>query len=165
MTWAENERVHNLRLAMWEWRMDPMGGRTRLVKDIALKHGASNHDITRAYLRVSAGLRPNAVAFQDLDANATATAWRYALVKELRAYKDAADHCFSVVLERRSDEARFLRIKGAKTHHKARAPRVAAQRRAHGAQLGTGALSRPRRALFVVKFGLSPPMLSGLWRA
>jgi hypothetical protein len=39
----------------------------------------------------------------------------------------------------------------------ARAQRVAAQRRAHGAQVGTVALSRPRRAPFlVIKFGLSP---------
>jgi hypothetical protein len=116
MTWAENERVHDLRLAMWEWRMDPVGGRTRLVKDIAREHGASDHEITRAYLRVSVGLRPNALAFQDLDAYAAA--WRDALVKELRAYKSAADHCFSAILERRRDEARFLRMKGAKTHHK-----------------------------------------------
>jgi hypothetical protein len=61
---------------------------------------------THAYLRVSAGLRPNAPAFQDLDAYATA--WRDALVKELRAYKAAADRYFSAILERRRDEARFL---------------------------------------------------------
>ena len=93
MTWAENERVHDLRLAMWEWRMDPVGGRTRLVKDIARKHGATNHEITRAYLRVSAGLNPNALDFQDLDAYAAA--WRDALVKELRAYKAMVDHCLA----------------------------------------------------------------------
>jgi hypothetical protein len=39
--WAENARVHDLRLAMWEWRVDPVGGHTRLVKDIAREHGAS----------------------------------------------------------------------------------------------------------------------------
>jgi predicted ATPase len=123
MAWAENARVHDLRLAMWEWRMDPVGGRTRLVKDIARKHGATNHEITRAYLRVSAGLRPNALAFQDLDAYAAA--WRDALVKALRAYKATADHCFSVVLDRSRDEARFIRMmKGAKTHHKERAHRA-----------------------------------------
>ena len=99
-----------------------MGGRTSLVKDIAHEHGATNHEITRAYLRVSAGLRPNALAFQGLDAYAAA--WRDVLVKELRTYKAAADHCFGVVLERRRDEARFLRMKGAKTHHKARAHRA-----------------------------------------
>jgi hypothetical protein len=160
MTWAENERVHDLRLAMWEWRMDPVGGRTRLVKDIAREHGASDHEITRAYLRVSAGLRPNALAFQDLDAYAAA--WCDALVKELRAYKAAADHCFSAILERRRDEAHFLRMSGAKTHNKASAHRVwrsNADRMARNRpELGTGALSRPRRALFIIKFGLSPPV-------
>ena len=60
MTWADNERVHDLRLAMCAWRADPVGGRMRLVKDIAREHGATNHEITRAYLRVSAGLHPNA---------------------------------------------------------------------------------------------------------
>jgi hypothetical protein len=109
---------------MWEWRMDPVGGRTRLVKDIAREHGATDHEITRAYLRVSASLRPNALAFQDLDAY-YAAAWRDALVKELRAYKAAVDHCLSAVLERRFDEARCLRImKGAKTHHQVRARRA-----------------------------------------
>jgi hypothetical protein len=123
MTWAENARIHDLRLAMCAWRADPVGGRMRLVKDIAREHGATNHEITRAYLRVSAGLRPNALAFQDLDAYAAA--WRDALVKELRAYKAAADHCLSAVLDRRFDEARCLRrMKGAKTHHKVRAHRA-----------------------------------------
>ena len=80
---------------------------------------------SRAYLRVSAGLRPKALDsdFQNLDAYAAA--WRDALVKELRAYKAIADHCLSVVLDRRRDEARFLRrMKGAKTHPKARAHRA-----------------------------------------
>jgi hypothetical protein len=77
--WAkEAARVHALRPAMWEWRVDPVGGRTRL--DIARKHGASGPAITRVYLRVSAGLRPNALAFQDLDA--CVAAWRAALVTE-----------------------------------------------------------------------------------
>ncbi len=103
--------------------MDPVGGRTRLVKDIAREHGDTNHKITRAYLRVSAGLRPNALAFQDFDA--CAAAWRDALVKELRAYKAAVDHCLGAVLERRFDEARCFRLmRGAKTHHKARAHRA-----------------------------------------
>jgi hypothetical protein len=35
---------------------------------LAREHGATDHEITRSYLRVSAGLRPNALAFQDLDA-------------------------------------------------------------------------------------------------
>jgi predicted site-specific integrase-resolvase len=123
MTCADNERVHDLRRAMYSWRADPVGGRTRLVKDIAREHGATKHEITRVYARVSAGLRPNALDYQDLDAYAAA--WRDALVKELHAYKATAHHCFSVVLERRRDEARFLRMmKGAKMHHKARAHRA-----------------------------------------
>jgi hypothetical protein len=123
MAWAENARIHDLRLAMWEWRLDPVGGRTRLVKDIVREHGATDREITRAYLCVSAGLRPNVLAFQDLDAYAAA--WRDALVKELRAYKATSDHCFSVVLERRRDEARCYRLmKCAKTHHKVRAHRA-----------------------------------------
>jgi hypothetical protein len=92
--WAENAHMHDLRLAMWEWRVDPVGGRTRLVKqvkDIAREHGASDSVITRVYLRVSTGLRPNALAFQDLDAYAAA--WRDALVKELRAYRAAVQYC------------------------------------------------------------------------
>ena len=113
MTWAENARVHEV---------VARGPRGRLVKDIAREHGASDRVITHAYLRVSTGLRPNALAFQDLDAYAAA--WRDALVKELRAYKAAADNCFSAILERRRDEAHFLRMSGAKTHNKARAHRA-----------------------------------------
>jgi hypothetical protein len=80
--WAEEAaRVHALRLAMWEWRGDPVGGRTRLVRDIAREHSAPDPVMTRIYLRVSTGLRPNALAFQVLDANVAA--WRDALVKEL----------------------------------------------------------------------------------
>jgi hypothetical protein len=115
--WAENAHIHDLRLAMWEWRVDPVGGRTRLVKqvkDIAREHGASDSVITRVYLRVSTGLRPNALAFQDLDAYAAA--WRDALVKELRTYRAASS---TAIRTRRRDEARFLT--SAKTHHKARA--------------------------------------------
>jgi hypothetical protein len=73
----------------------------------------------------SAGLRPNACEYQDLDAYAAA--WRDAIVKELRAHRATADHCFSVVLDRRRDELRFLRLNGgvaAKTHPKARALRA-----------------------------------------
>jgi hypothetical protein len=87
--WAkEAARVHALRLAMCEWRADSMGGRTRLIKDIARKHRAPNPVMTCVYLRVGAGLRPNALAFQDLDTYVAA--WRDALVKELRAYKAVA---------------------------------------------------------------------------
>ena len=111
---------------MYAWRADPVGGPSRLVKDVAREHGASDREITRAYLRVSAGPRPNALAYQDLDACAAA-ARRDALVKALRAYKAATDRCFSVVLDRRRDEARFLRLNGgvaAKTRPKARAHRA-----------------------------------------
>jgi hypothetical protein len=93
MTWADNERIHALRLAMCAWRADPVGRRARLVKVIAREHGTTDHEITRAYLRVSAGLNPNALDFQDLDAYAAA--WRDALVKELRAYKAMVDHCLA----------------------------------------------------------------------
>jgi hypothetical protein len=117
------ERMYQLRTAMYAWRTpDPVGGRTRMVKDIAREHGATDHEITRAYLRVSAGLYPKACDYQDL--TAYAAAWRDALVKELRAYKATAVHLFSVVLGRCFDEARFLRWNGgkaAKTHPKARA--------------------------------------------
>jgi hypothetical protein len=127
---------------------------------LAREHGATDHEITRSYLRVSAGLRPNALAFQDLDAYAAA--WRDALVKELRAYKAMVDHCLSAVLERRfDDEGRQDASQGAQG---ARSPRAAVQRRARGAEVGTVALSQPRRAPFlVIKFGLSSSR--GLWRA
>ena len=55
-----------------------------MVKDIAREHGATDHEITRAYLRVSGGFRPNPLVYKDLDAYADA--WRDAIVKELRAY-------------------------------------------------------------------------------
>jgi hypothetical protein len=48
------ERIYQLRTAMYAWRTDPVGGRTRMVKDIARENGASDREITRAYLRVSA---------------------------------------------------------------------------------------------------------------
>jgi hypothetical protein len=53
----ESARVHTLRLAMCEWRADPVGGRTRLIKDIAREHNAPDRVMTRVYLRVGAGLR------------------------------------------------------------------------------------------------------------
>jgi hypothetical protein len=123
--WAENARIFELRHAMSAWRADGVGGPSRLVKDVAREHGASDREITRAYLRVSADLRPKACEYQDLDAYAAA--WRDAIVKELRAYKAKADHLFSVVLGRCFHEARFLRWNGgkaAKTHPKARALRA-----------------------------------------
>ena len=86
-----------------------MGGRTRLVKDVAREHSAPDPVITRVYLRVSSGLRPKALAFQDLDAYVAA--WRDALVKELRAYKAAALYCAQAIRARLSTEARFLAMK------------------------------------------------------
>jgi hypothetical protein len=67
---------------MCAWRADPVCRRTRLVKDIAHEYCASDREITRVCLRVSGGFRPNALAYQDLDAYIAA--WRDALVKELR---------------------------------------------------------------------------------
>jgi hypothetical protein len=119
------ERMYQRCTAMCAWRTDPVGGRTRMIKDIAREHSATDREITRAFLRVNAGLRPKACEYQDLDAYAAA--WRDAIVKELRAYKATADHLFSVVLGRCFDEARFLRWNGgkaAKTHPKARALRA-----------------------------------------
>jgi hypothetical protein len=85
----------------------------------------SDREITRAFLRVSGGFFPNPLAYQDLDAYVAA--WRDAIVKALRAYKATSDHLFSVVLDRRRDEACFLKLNGgkaAKTHPKARAHRA-----------------------------------------
>jgi hypothetical protein len=79
--------------------------------------------MTRVYLHVGAGLWPNALAFQDLDA-----AWRDALVKELLEYKAAALACAKAIRARIRAEARFFAKSGhpqsAKTHHKARALRA-----------------------------------------
>jgi hypothetical protein len=113
-----------LRRAMREWRADPVGGRTLMVKDIARKHGATDHEMTRAYLRVHAGLlRPRTYEYQAL--YAYTAAWRGALVKELLAFRAMADHLFGVVRGRCFDEARFLRRNGGnKTHPKARALRA-----------------------------------------
>jgi hypothetical protein len=82
-------------------------------------------EITRAFLRVSGGSPPNPLVYQDLDAYAAA--WRDAIVKALRAHRVTSDHFFSVVLDRRRDEACFLRLNGgkaAKKHPKARAHRA-----------------------------------------
>ena len=121
--WAENARIHALRPAMWEWHMDTVGGRTRLVKDIACEHGANKQLITRAYLRVSAWLRPNALTFKDLDAYAAA--WRNAIVEELSANKAMVNYCLGAALNRRVNESRcYRRMNGEKTHHKVRAHRA-----------------------------------------
>jgi hypothetical protein len=56
----EYERMYQRCIAMCAWRVDPVGGRTRMIKDIAREHSATDHEITRAFLRVHAGLRPKA---------------------------------------------------------------------------------------------------------
>jgi hypothetical protein len=62
--WAkESAHVHHLRLAMCEWRADPVGGRTRLVKDIAREHNAPDWMMTRVYARIRPVFRPAALAF------------------------------------------------------------------------------------------------------
>jgi hypothetical protein len=102
-----------------------VNGRTRLVKDIAREYAASDREITRAFLRVSGGFFPSPLVYKDLDAYVTA--WRDAIVKALRAYRATSDHLFSVVLDRRRDEACLLRWNGgkaAKKHPKARAHRA-----------------------------------------
>ena len=121
----DGARIYELRRAMCAWRVDPVNGRVRLVKDIARQYAASDHEITRAYLRVSGGFRPDPLAYKDLDAYVAA--WRDAIVNALRAYRATADRLFSVVLDRRRDEQCFLKLNGgkaAKKHPKARAHRA-----------------------------------------
>jgi hypothetical protein len=94
-----------------------VGGPSRLVKDVEREHAASDCEIKRAYLRVSADLRPNACEYQDLDAYVAA--WRDALVEELRAHRAMVEYCLGKVLERRVKEARcYSLMNGAKTHHR-----------------------------------------------
>ena len=112
---------------MRAWRADRVGGRTRMVKDVVREHGATDHEITRAYLRVHAGLlRPKASEYQEL--YAYTAAWRGALVKELLAFRAIVEDCLGEMFERRVKEARFLKLNGgkkaAKTHPKARAHRA-----------------------------------------
>jgi hypothetical protein len=123
--WAEGARIYELRRAMYAWRADPVDGRMRLVKDIAREYGASDREITRAFLRVSGGFYPNPLAYQDLDAYAAA--WRDAIVKALRAHRAMVEYCLGEVLERRVKESRWYRLMiGAnlKTHHKVRVHRA-----------------------------------------
>ena len=124
--WAENARIYELRRAMCAWRVDPVNGRARLVKDIARQYAASDREIARALARVSGRFPSSPLDYKDLDAYVAA--WRDAIVNALRAYRATADHLFSVLLDRLRDEARFLRLNGgkkaAKTHPKARAHRA-----------------------------------------
>jgi hypothetical protein len=123
----DGARIYELRRAMCAWRADPVNGRTRLVKDIAREYAASDRETTRAFLRVSGGrgFFPNPLAYKDLDAYVAA--WRDAIVNALRAYRATSDRLLSVVLDRRRDEACFLRWNGGKAtkkHPKARAHRA-----------------------------------------
>jgi hypothetical protein len=123
--WAENARIYELRRAMCAWRVDPVNGRVRLVKDIARQYAASDREIARALGRVSGRFPSSPLVYKDLDAYVAA--WRDAIVNALRAYRATADHLFSVLLDRLRNEARFLRRNGgkaAKTHPKARAHRA-----------------------------------------
>ena len=124
--WAENARIHELRRAMCAWRVDPVNGRVRLVKDIARQYAASDREIARALRRVSGRFPSSPLDYKDFDAYVAA--WRDAIINALRAYRATADHLFSVLLDRLRDEARFLRLNGgkkaAKTHPKARAHRA-----------------------------------------
>ena len=124
--WAENARIHELRLAMCAWRTNPVNGRVRLVKDIARQYAASDREIARAVRRISGRFPSSPLDYKDFDAYVDA--WRDAIVNALRAYRATADHLFSVLLDRLRNEARFLRLNGgkkaAKTHPKARAHRA-----------------------------------------
>jgi hypothetical protein len=62
--------------------------------------------MTLVYLRVDWRIRPNALAFQDLDTYVAA--WRDVLVKELCAYKAAVLDCAKAIRARRRTEACFL---------------------------------------------------------
>ena len=121
--WAENARLFELRHAMCAWRMDRVGGRARLDKDVAREQGASEREIARAYRRVSADISHGARDYQDLDAYIAA--WRDALVKALRAHRTMVVYYLGEALERRVKEARCYRsMNGAKTHHRVRAHRT-----------------------------------------
>jgi hypothetical protein len=108
--WAENARIDALRRAMYAWRADPVSGPTCLVKDVARERGATDREITRAYLRVSADLRPNACEYQDLDAYAAA--WRDALVKELRAQRAMVEYCLGEAVEYCLGESKSRAVTG-----------------------------------------------------
>ena len=66
--WAENARIHDLRLAMCAWRTDPVNGRARLVKDIARQYAASDREIARALGRVSGRFPSSPLVYKDFDA-------------------------------------------------------------------------------------------------
>jgi hypothetical protein len=122
----DGARIYELRRAMCAWRVDPVNGRVRLVKDIARQYAASDREIARALRRISGRFPSSPLDYKDFDAYVAA--WRDAIVNALRAYRATSDRLFSVLLDRLRDEARFLRLNGgkkaAKTHPKARAHRA-----------------------------------------
>ena len=124
--WAENARIYELRRAMCAWRVDPVNGRVRLVKDIARQYAASDREIARAVRRISGRFPSSPLDYKDFDAYVDA--WRDAIVNALRAYRATTDSIFSVLMDRRRNERYFLRLNGgkkaAKTHPKARAHRA-----------------------------------------
>jgi hypothetical protein len=81
-----------------------VGGRTRLIKDIAREHSAPDWMMTRVYFSILPIFVPVARNFQDL--NAFAAAWRSVLVVRLHEYKAAAVYCVNAIRARRRDEAR-----------------------------------------------------------
>ena len=56
------------------WRADPHGGRARLLAEMAREFNAPDWLMTRVYLRYAWDLRPDPLAFQDLDAYVAACA-------------------------------------------------------------------------------------------
>ena len=136
----DDARIYELRRAMCAWRTDPVNGRVRLVKDIAREYAASDREIARALARVSGRFPSSPLDYKDFDAYVAA--WRDAIVKALHAHRATSNHLFSVVLDRRRDEACFLKLNGgkaAKKHPKARAHRAWLR---NAAQLGAIALRR-----------------------
>ena len=81
--WAENARIYELRRAMCAWRVDPVNGRARLVKDIARQYAASDREIARAVRRISGRFPSSPLDYKDFDAYVAA--WRDAIVNALRA--------------------------------------------------------------------------------
>ena len=86
---------------MSAWRADPEGGRARLLAEIAREFNAPDWMMTRVCLRYAWDLRPDPLAFQDLDAYVAA--WRDALVG---ANKATAAACAEAIRTRRDAQAR-----------------------------------------------------------
>jgi hypothetical protein len=81
--------------------------------------------MTRVYLSASAGLRPNQLAFKDLDVYVAA--WRDALVRELRAYTDNMCACLGDILirwRRRAEVRLRVREGPSPVYHKPRTLRA-----------------------------------------